>query len=66
MCDFKRAGLGEFAREAAPLPFGAAGLLGSLRDQMEQADRLGLDLVAIRIAEAIDQLVTDTSGAQTR
>lgn len=34
-------------------------LLSGLRGQLAEADLLGFDLVAIRIAEAIDQLVEE-------
>lgn len=38
---------------------GGGELLAGLRQQLDLSDRLGLDLVSIRIAESLDQLVAD-------
>ena len=38
-------------------------LMDGLRQQLALSDRLGLDLVSIRIAESLDQLVAELDGA---
>ena len=40
-------------------PLGSRDLVMGLRQQLALADQLGLDLVAIRIAESLDQLAAE-------
>jgi hypothetical protein len=47
------------ASQAQAHPDARFALLHALNDQLAVADELQLDLVAIRISEAIDQLVED-------
>lgn len=44
-------------------PIDGRELLDGLRQQLALSDRLGLDLVSIRIAESLDQLVAELEGA---
>lgn len=49
--------MGEAGGDARPVD--GQKLLMGLRQQLDLADQLGLDLVAIRITETLDQLVAD-------
>lgn len=49
--------MGEAEGDARPID--GQKLLMGLRQQLDLADQLGLDLVAIRITETLDQLVAD-------
>jgi len=44
-------------------PIDGRDLLNGLRQQLALSDHLGLDLVSIRIAESLDQLVAELDGA---
>lgn len=51
--------------EAECPPMDGRALLAGLHQQLALSDRLGLDLVSIRIAESLDQLIAELSGADS-